>query len=116
MNTGMASRAARPASGSRNSFRNTPPVEPPKKPEQGYHLTEDMTDDAISWIKREKSIAPDKPFFIYFATGATRAPLHAPKEWIDKFKGKFDQGWDKVPRGDPGPSKEDRRRSAEYAN
>ena len=58
--------------------RNTIPVEPPKKPEQGYHLTEDMTDDAISWIKREKSIAPDKPFFVYFATGGTHAPLHAP--------------------------------------
>ncbi len=76
--------------------RNTTPVEPSKKPEQGYHLTEDMTDDAIAWIKREKSIAPDKPFLVYFATGATHAPLHAPKEWIDKFKGKFDQGWDKV--------------------
>jgi arylsulfatase len=76
--------------------RNTTPIEPSKKPEQGYHLTEDMTDDAIAWIKREKSIAPDKPFFVYFATGATHAPLHAPKDWIDKFKGKFDQGWDKV--------------------
>ena len=76
--------------------RNTISVEPTKKPEQGYHLTEDMTDDAISWIKREKSIAPDKPFFVYFATGGTHAPLHAPAEWIDKFKGKFDQGWDKV--------------------
>ena len=77
-------------------FRNETPVEPPKKPEQGYHLTEDITDDAIAWIHRQKSIAPDKPFFIYFATGAAHAPLHAPKEWIDKFKGQFDQGWDKV--------------------
>ena len=48
------------------------------------------------WINRQQSIAPDKPFFIYFATGATHSPLHAPQEWIDKFKGKFDQGWDKV--------------------
>jgi arylsulfatase len=77
-------------------FRNTTPVEQPKTPEEGYHLTEDITDDAIAWITRQESIAPEKPFFIYFATGATHAPLHAPKEWIDKFKGKFDQGWDKV--------------------
>ena len=77
-------------------FRNTVPVEPTKKPEQGYHLTTDITDDAITWIKRSKSLAPDKPFFAYFATGAVHAPLHAPKEWIDKFKGQFDQGWDKV--------------------
>ena len=77
-------------------FRNETPVEPPKPPEQGYHLTEDITDDAIAWVHRQKSIAPDKPFFIYFAPGAAHAPLHAPKEWIDKFKGQFDQGWDKV--------------------
>jgi arylsulfatase A-like enzyme len=76
-------------------FRNTSPVEPTKKPKDGYHLTEDLTDDAIAWIKRQQSIAPDKPFFTYFATGATHAPLHAPKEWIEKFKGKFDGGWDK---------------------
>lgn len=77
-------------------FRNTTPVEQPSQPDDGYHLTEDITDDAIAWIQRQKSIAPDKPFFIYFATGATHAPLHAPQEWIDKFDGKFDQGWDKV--------------------
>jgi len=77
-------------------FRNTTPVEPPRSPEAGYHLTEDLVDDAIGWINRQQSIAPDKPFFVYFATGATHAPLHAPKEWIDKFKGQFDQGWDKV--------------------
>lgn len=77
-------------------IRNTVPVEPAKKPEQGYHLTEDMTDEAISWIRRSKSIAPEKPFFVYFAPGAAHAPLHAPKDWIDRFKGKFDQGWDKV--------------------
>lgn len=77
-------------------FRNTTPVEQPKSPEQGYHLTTDLVDDAIGWINRQESIAPDKPFFIYFAPGATHAPLHAPKEYIDKFKGKFNQGWDKV--------------------
>ena len=73
-------------------FRNTTPVEPPKKPEEGYHLTEDLADDAIDWINQQQSIAPDKPFFVYFATGAT----HAPQKWLDKFKGQFDQGWDKV--------------------
>jgi arylsulfatase A-like enzyme len=77
-------------------FRNTTPVEPPKTPEDGYHLTEDIVDDAIAWINQQQSISPDKPFFVYFATGATHAPLHAPKKWIDKFKGQFDQGWDKV--------------------
>ena len=77
-------------------FRNEIPVEAAKRPEQGYHLTEDLVDDAIGWINRQKSIAPDKPFFTYFATGAVHAPLHVPKEWIKKFDGKFDQGWDKV--------------------
>jgi len=77
-------------------FRNTTPMEPPKTPEEGYHITEDLTDDAIAWLKRQASIAPDKPYFMYFATGATHAPLHAPEEWIAKYEGKFDQGWDKV--------------------
>ncbi len=75
-------------------FLNTTPVEPPKTSEEGYHLTEDITTDAISWMRQEKSIAPDKPFFIYFATGACHAPHQAPKKWIDKFKGQFDEGWD----------------------
>ncbi|WP_348797333.1 arylsulfatase [Flavobacterium adhaerens] len=75
-------------------FKNTSPVEPPKSPEDGYHLTEDLTDDAIKWIRQQKSINPDKPYFAYFATGAMHAPLHAPKEWIEKFKGQFDEGWD----------------------
>ncbi|TYQ25921.1 sulfatase-like hydrolase/transferase [Pseudanabaena sp. UWO310] len=61
-----------------------------------YHITNDLADHAINWIRTQQSIAPDKPFFTYFATGATHAPHHAPKEWIDKYKGKFDQGWDKV--------------------
>jgi len=77
-------------------FRNELAVEPPAKPEDGYHLTTDLVDDAISWVNRQQSLAPDKPFFLYMAPGATHAPLHAPKEWIDKFKGKFDEGWDKV--------------------
>jgi arylsulfatase len=76
--------------------RNTTPVEPPRKPEQGYHLTEDLTDEAIGWTTRLKSIAPDKPYFLYFAPGAAHAPHHVPKEWADRFKGQFNQGWDKV--------------------
>jgi len=62
----------------------------------GYHFMTDMTDQAIAWVKSEKSLTPDKPFFIYFAPGATHAPHHVPKEWIAKYKGQFDQGWDKL--------------------
>ena len=69
-------------------------VEPPKTPEEGYHLTPDLVDHAISFISDSKQLAPDKPFFIYFATGAQHAPHHVPKEWADKYKGKFDDGWD----------------------
>ncbi len=69
-------------------------VEPPKTPEEGYHLTPDLVDKAISFISDSKQLAPDKPFFVYFATGAQHAPHHVPKEWADKYKGKFDDGWD----------------------
>ncbi len=69
-------------------------VEPPKGPEQGYHLTEDLADKAIAWVRQQKALTPDKPFFAYFAPGATHAPHHVPKEWIDKYKGQFDDGWD----------------------
>jgi len=77
-------------------FEGTTPVEPEKTPEQGYHLVEDMTDKAIKWIGQQKALAPDKPFFVYFAPGATHAPHHVPKEWADKYKGRFEQGWDKL--------------------
>ena len=77
-------------------FEGTTPVENKKTPEQGYHLVADMTDKALKWIGQQKSLTPDKPFFIYFAPGATHAPHHAPKEWADKYKGKFDQGYDKL--------------------
>jgi arylsulfatase len=77
-------------------YEGTTPVEPDKTPEEGYHLVEDMTDKAISWIGQQKMLVPDKPFFVYFAPGATHAPHHVPKEWADKYKGKFDQGWDKL--------------------
>lgn len=61
-----------------------------------YHFTTDMTDQAIGWIKAQQSLTPDKPFFVYYAPGATHAPHHVPKEYIEKYKGKFDQGWDKL--------------------
>jgi arylsulfatase len=70
------------------------PVEQPSLPEDGYHLTVDLTDKAIEFIKDAKTIAPDKPFFMYFCPGATHAPHHAPKEWIEKYKGKFDMGYE----------------------
>ncbi len=77
-------------------FEGTTPVENKKTPEQGYHLVADMTDKALNWIGQQKALTPDKPFFIYFAPGATHAPHHVPKEWADKYKGKFDQGYDKL--------------------
>ncbi len=77
-------------------YEGTAPVEPKKTPEEGYHLMEDMTDKAINWIGQQKVLMPDKPFFVYFAPGATHAPHHVPQEWADKYKGKFDQGWDKL--------------------
>ena len=77
-------------------YEGTMPIEVKKTPEEGYHLMEDMTDKAINWIGQQKALIPDKPFFIYFAPGATHAPHHVPKEWADKYKGKFDQGWDKL--------------------
>ena len=69
-------------------------VEPPKTPEEGYHLTADLADKAIGFIADLKQVAPDKPFFLYFAPGANHAPHHVRKEWSDKYKGKFDEGWD----------------------
>jgi arylsulfatase A-like enzyme len=75
-------------------YHGTTPVEPEKTPEEGYHFTEDMADKAIKWIRQQKALMPDKPFFMYFAPGATHAPHHVPKEWSDRYKGRFDQGWD----------------------
>ena len=77
-------------------YRDTVPVEPDRTPEEGYHFTDDMTDHAIDWIRQQKALMPDKPFFVYFAPGATHAPHHVPKEWADKYKGQFDQGWDRL--------------------
>lgn len=77
-------------------YRNTRPVEPSSTPEQGYHFTTDITSDAIRWLHLHDAAASDKPFFLYFATGATHTPHQVPKRWIDQYKGKFDQGWDKL--------------------
>ena len=75
-------------------YDGTAPVEPEKTPEEGYHLTEDLADHAIDWIRTQKALAPDKPFFVYFAPGATHAPHHVPLEWADKYAGQFADGWD----------------------
>lgn len=77
-------------------YEGTTPIEVEKTPEEGYHLMADMTDKAIAWVGQQKALIPDKPFFMYFAPGATHAPHHVPKEWADKYKGKFDAGWDKL--------------------
>jgi arylsulfatase len=77
-------------------YRDTVPVEPDRTPEEGYHFTDDMTTRAIEWVRQQKALMPDKPFFVYYAPGATHAPHHVPAEWTAKYKGKFDQGWDKL--------------------
>ncbi|OKI13381.1 arylsulfatase [Streptomyces sp. CB03911] len=77
-------------------FDGTTPVEPSKTPEEGYHLTEDLTDRAIAWVRQQKTLMTGKPFFCYFAPGATHAPHHVPKEWADRYRGRFDQGWDAI--------------------
>ena len=77
-----------------NLVRNTTSVLPPRTPEEGYHLSEDLADDAIGWLRRHKAFQPDKPFYMYWASGAIHGPHHIMKEWADKYKGKFDDGWD----------------------
>ncbi|MGD8487062.1 MAG: arylsulfatase, partial [Chloroflexota bacterium] len=69
-------------------------VEPPKTPEEGYHLTEDLVDRAVAFLADAKQVAPNKPFFLYFATGAMHAPHHVAREWADRYKGVFDDGWE----------------------
>jgi len=77
-----------------NLVRNTSIVPPPRTPEEGYHLSEDLADDAIGWLQKHKAFQPDKPFMMYWASGAIHGPHHIMKEWADKYKGKFDDGWD----------------------
>ena len=69
-------------------------VDPPRTPEEGYHLTVDLVDKAMAFIADSKQVAPNKPFFMYFCPGAMHAPHHVPKEWADQYKGAFDDGWD----------------------
>jgi arylsulfatase len=75
-------------------YEGTTPIEPPKTPEEGYHFTEDMTDKAIAWVHQQRSLMPDKPFFMYYAPGATHAPHHVPEEWANRYRGRFASGWD----------------------
>lgn len=73
-------------------YHNTTPVEPPRDPK--YHLTEDLADQAVNWLRQHQAAAPDKPFFMYWTPGAVHGPHHVFKEWTDKYRGKFDAGWD----------------------
>ncbi|WP_294540994.1 sulfatase-like hydrolase/transferase [uncultured Rhodoblastus sp.] len=77
-------------------YRNTTPADPTRTQAQGYHLTIDLADEAIRWVHAHEAVAPQKPFLLYFAPGATHWPHQVPKQWIGKYRGKFDQGWDKL--------------------
>ncbi len=77
-------------------YRNTTPIDTPYTPEEGYHLDRDLADQAISWVRLQRSVAAHRPFFLYWAPGTAHTPHHAPKEWIDKYRGRFDAGWDTV--------------------
>jgi arylsulfatase A-like enzyme len=83
-----------PASGPRTWSTTTTRSSRRAPPEQGYHLTEDLADKAIEFIADAKQIAPNKPFYLHFCTGATHAPHHVPKEWADRYAGQFDDGWE----------------------
>ena len=78
-----------------NMVRNTTVVNPHELHRKGYHLTEDIAEDSIKWLREQQAFSPDKPFFMYWAPGAAHGPHHIMKEWADKYKGKFDDGWDK---------------------
>jgi len=75
-------------------FENTNPVEPPSDP--NYDLTQDMAEKAIHWMQTQRTLAPEKPFFVWFTPGAVHGPQQVAKKWADKYKGKFDQGWEKL--------------------
>lgn len=76
-------------------FDGTAPVEPDRRPEDGYHLSEDLVDNAIDWTRNQVSLTPEEPFFVYLPFGATHAPYHVPQEYRDKYRGRFDHGWDR---------------------
>jgi arylsulfatase len=75
-------------------YQGTVPVEPERTADEGYHFTEDITDHAIDWVRQQNALMPDKPFFIYFAPGATHAPHQVAPEWSERYRGQFDTGWD----------------------
>jgi arylsulfatase len=75
-------------------YDGTTPVEPDRSPADGYHLTEDLVDHAVDWVRTQQALTPDKPFFTYLALGATHAPFHVPPSWIERYDGRFDDGWD----------------------
>ncbi|HEY3712507.1 MAG TPA: arylsulfatase [Amycolatopsis sp.] len=75
-------------------YEGTTPVEPSRRPEEGYHLTEDLVDHAVDWVRTQHTLTPDRPFFTYLALGAAHAPLHVGPEWRDRYRGRFDHGWD----------------------
>jgi arylsulfatase A-like enzyme len=77
-------------------YRDTTPIDAPSRKDGAYHLTTDLADRAISWVDRHRSLAPEKPYFLYFATGAVHSPHHAPADWVTRYHGKFDRGWDKL--------------------
>ena len=101
--TSTASSAARRTSTTRRIYEGTTPVEPPKTPEEGYHFTEDMTDKAIAWVRQQKSLMPDKPFFMYFAPGATHAPHHVPDGVVGQVQGPLRRRLGRAARGDVRP-------------
>ncbi|MFD4190892.1 arylsulfatase [Amycolatopsis thermoflava] len=75
-------------------YQGTTPVQPDRRPEDGYHLTEDLVDHAIDWVRTQRTLAPDRPFFTYLALGASHAPLHVGRDWQRRYEGAFDHGWD----------------------
>jgi arylsulfatase len=76
-------------------FHGTTPVEPGRGPEEGYHLSEDLVDHAVGWVRTQQTLTPDRPFYAYVAFGATHAPFHVAPAWRDKYAGRFDDGWDR---------------------
>ncbi|WP_396913272.1 arylsulfatase [Mycolicibacterium sp.] len=76
-------------------FEGTTAVEPARRPEDGYHLSEDLADRAIDWVRTQRTLTPARPFFTYVAFGASHAPLHVAREWQEKYAGRFDHGWDR---------------------
>ena len=89
------------------------PIDAPGTPEEGYHLSKDLADRAIEFIRDARAVDPDKPFFMYLASQAGHAPHHAPKEWADKYKGRFDEGYEAIRAGDPRTAEGARAASAE---